>query len=119
MQKAWSDDAFKRHLLTDPMAVLREHGIQVAPGVNVKVVEDTPQLRHFVLPMRAPEGGLSDRELDSVAGGVGVADGGLAPAGTLFTPPTDTSFSTASGLDVMGSDFTLESKTKPGGKSVF
>jgi hypothetical protein len=60
--KAWSDDALKQRLLDDPAAVLEEHGIEVPPGVELRVVEDTDQVCHLVLPA-SPSGDLVDEEL--------------------------------------------------------
>jgi hypothetical protein len=70
--RAWSDEAFKRRLLAEPSAVLREQGMDVAPGVEVRVVEDAARLRHLVLPPR-PEGELSEEQLEQAAGGSGCA----------------------------------------------
>lgn len=66
--KAWTDDKFHKRLKADPAAVLKEHGVEVAPGVQVKLVEDTPTLVHLTMPPR-PGAELSDDELDRVAGG--------------------------------------------------
>jgi hypothetical protein len=68
--KAWADEAFKRLLLAEPAAVLKEHKIEVPPGVRIRVVEDTDQVRHLTLPVR-PAGELSEQELAAVAGGGG------------------------------------------------
>ncbi len=64
---AWSDDSLKRRLIEDPVTVLREHGIELPYGVAVKIVEDTDQVRHLVLPS-SPSDELTDEEL---AGSVG------------------------------------------------
>ena len=51
--RAWRDEGFKRRLLSDPLTVLKEHGLQVPEETKqVKVVEDTPDLKHFVLPAK-------------------------------------------------------------------
>ena len=56
--------------LSDPHAVLAEHGMDVPEGMNVKVVENTGNTVHVTLPA-APDanGDLSDEELENVAGG--------------------------------------------------
>ena len=78
--RAWADEDFKSRLLADPAGVLREHGIEVPPGVQVEVVEDTEEVRHFLLPP-SPSGELSDEELspvgaaDSYSGGCGGCGG--------------------------------------------
>lgn len=67
--KAWQDEAFKKHLLANPAAVLKEHGLEVPPGFQVKIVEDTPQLCHITLPPKPASDELSEEVLEQVAGG--------------------------------------------------
>ena len=66
----WKDDALKQRFLSDPHAVLAEHGMDVPEGINVNVVENTDNTVHVTLPA-APEGhqDLSDEELENAAGG--------------------------------------------------
>ena len=66
----WKDDALKQRFLSDPHAVLAEHGMDVPEGMNVNVVENTDTTVHVTLPA-APtaNGDLSDEELDNAAGG--------------------------------------------------
>ena len=65
--RAWADPDFKDRLKMDPEAVLAEHGLEVEPGLEILVVEDTDRVRHFVLPP-SPGGDLSEEELSPVAG---------------------------------------------------
>jgi hypothetical protein len=69
--KALADAAFKRRLLADPAAVLAEHAIPVPPGIQFRIVEDTEQVRHLVLPM-CRGGEMTEGELARVAAGVRV-----------------------------------------------
>ena len=64
----------KQRFLSDPHAVLAEHGMEVPEGMNVNVVENTDTTVHVTLPA-APEGhgDLSDAELENAAGGCGSA----------------------------------------------
>jgi|SRR5208282_1597007 len=64
--RAWSDAAFKKRLLAQPAAVLKEAGLESPEGSQVKVVENTDRVVHLVLPP-APE--LAEEELDRVSGG--------------------------------------------------
>jgi|tagenome__1003787_1003787.scaffolds.fasta_scaffold20612318_3 hypothetical protein len=73
IERSVSDPAFRRKLQTDAAGTLMEAGLTVPNGVTVKVVEDTESIVHIVLPPPVPIGALSDRELDSIAGGLGVA----------------------------------------------
>lgn len=65
--RAWADEAFKGRLVEDPRAVLREHGLELSPEVEVRVCEDRPGVRHFLLPA-SPSCELVEEELTPVAG---------------------------------------------------
>src|SRR5438094_7362867 len=64
--QAWRDPAYKQRLLADPVGVLREQGLAVPAGLQVRVVENTRQLVHLILPAK-PEAELSEEELDLVS----------------------------------------------------
>lgn len=66
--KAWQDESLKKRLLADPAAVLKEYGIEVPPGVQLRVVENTDQILHLTLPSK-PTRELSENELERVAAG--------------------------------------------------
>ena len=66
--RAWQDAGFKRRLLADPAAVLKEHGVAVPAGVQVQVLEDTEAVRNLVLPSK-PGGELAEADLEQVAAG--------------------------------------------------
>ena len=66
----WKDEALKARFMADPKAVLKEHGLDVPDGMDVKVVENADDCVHITLP--APPAGdhdLSDDELSNAAGG--------------------------------------------------
>lgn len=65
--KAWSDDELRQRLIDDPAGVLREHGIEVPYDIELKVMEDTAEVRHLVLPA-SPSGELSDEDLTCSVG---------------------------------------------------
>ena len=66
----WKDEALKARFMSDPMAVLAEHGIAVPDGINVNVVENTDNTVHITMPSApAGAGELSDEELAGAAGG--------------------------------------------------
>jgi hypothetical protein len=48
--RAWSDAAFKAQLMSDPRSAFGEYNIQIPEGQKVKVVEDTGDTTHFILP---------------------------------------------------------------------
>jgi hypothetical protein len=66
--RAWADEPFKQRLLADPAPALAELGIPVAPGVEVRVHENTATIFHLALPPR-PSEELADEQLDAVVGG--------------------------------------------------
>ena len=68
--KTWQDEAFKRRLVADPQAVLREQGLPLPAGKTVRMVEDTAETMHLVLPTKPVDGELSDEQLDQVSGGM-------------------------------------------------
>ena len=67
----WKDEALKARFMADPKSVLKEHGLDVPGGIDVKVVENADDCVHITLPAR-PAGrlDLSDDELNNAAGGV-------------------------------------------------
>jgi hypothetical protein len=48
--KAWADEDYKQSLLSNAGAVLKEEGIDVPEGINIKVVENTSDVVHMILP---------------------------------------------------------------------
>ena len=66
----WKDEALKSRFMSDPKAVLKEHGLDVPDGIDVKVVENADDCVHITLPA-PPAGhmGLADDELSNAAGG--------------------------------------------------
>lgn len=66
--RAWADEGFKSRLLAEPAQVLREQGLAVPEGVEVRIVENTEKIVHFVLPAQ-PGDELSEEQLEKVTGG--------------------------------------------------
>ena len=68
--RAWTDADYKAKLLSDPHAALAEAGVEVSAGTNVKVVENTADTVHVVLPLAPTETGkVPMDELEKIAGG--------------------------------------------------
>ena len=56
--------AYRQRTVSEPRAVMREFGLEVADGVQVRVVDSAADLRYLVLPRR-PDGtdGMDEGEL--------------------------------------------------------
>jgi nitrile hydratase len=60
----YKDPVFRARGVREPRAVLREFGVPVDAGVEVKVWDSSAQIRWFVIPERpANSGHLSEEEL--------------------------------------------------------
>ncbi len=66
--KAWADEDFKKQLIANPKEVGKEFGLEAPENVEVKVVENTDKVFHFVLPKKKSDE-LSEEDLDRVSGG--------------------------------------------------
>ena len=55
--KSWIDPSFKKQLLNNPNQVLEQYGIKKNAKESFKIVENTKEKTHFVLPVK-PEGKL-------------------------------------------------------------
>ena len=77
VQRSVEDEDFRQRLFDDSKgAVEQELGRRLPEGVEVRVVEETPDTIYLVLPSASAlgEGGsLSDQELDAVAGGIEIS----------------------------------------------
>jgi hypothetical protein len=72
LSRASLDPAFRRALLTEPRAAIdAAFGIRIPPDLRVQFIEKGPEVDALiVLPdLRDPSGELSERDLESVAGG--------------------------------------------------
>ena len=66
----WKDEALKARFMSDPKSVLKDYGLEVPDGMDVKVVENADDCVHITLPAApAGSGDLSDDELSNAAGG--------------------------------------------------
>jgi hypothetical protein len=70
--KAWLDEGFKKKLLADPTASFKDEGVEIPPGVEVRIAEDTNNVRHVLLPLRPPAEEASDELLTEAARGRGI-----------------------------------------------
>jgi hypothetical protein len=79
--KCWADAGFKARLLASPAEVLKVEGVELPAGIEFRIVENTPTVQYWVLPLPPKEAGeLDDEQLSRVSGGSGV-----------YPPPLDAS----------------------------
>jgi hypothetical protein len=65
--RAWTDPDYKAKLLADPHAALAEVGVSVPAGTTIKVLADTAETKHLVLPISpADVGEVTVEELEKV-----------------------------------------------------
>jgi nitrile hydratase len=58
---------YRARAVAEPRAVLREFGLELADGVEIRVWDSSAEVRYLVLPMRPPEtGGWSEEELAAI-----------------------------------------------------
>jgi hypothetical protein len=62
--KAWADEDYKQRLISDPATVFKKEGLTVPEGMKIKVVENTREVFHMVLPESpdSTEGGIENVE---------------------------------------------------------
>lgn len=73
--RTWQDEAFKQELLNNHRAAFEKEGITLPESIKVAVVEESPNSLYLVLPKKPSETAeLSEAELESVAGGIGLID---------------------------------------------
>lgn len=71
--KAWKDEAFRQELLSNPKAVIeKEFGKVIPDSMEIRVLEETPNIMYLALPLRPNTTGyeenLSDSDVDGVGG---------------------------------------------------
>jgi hypothetical protein len=66
--KAWADEGFKQRLLKGADTVLRDEGVDIPQGLEVRVVENTDKMFHIVLPPEPTRGALSFEQLAQAVG---------------------------------------------------
>jgi len=68
LSRAISDDEYRKKLIKSPNATLEEAGLEIEPGIEVRVLENTEKIRHVIIP-HLEEGELSEEALGRIAGG--------------------------------------------------
>jgi hypothetical protein len=88
LQQALADESFKAQLLENPKEAIKEATGQDLPeSLTVRIYENTPTLKHMVIPLNPANEELSDLELEMVAGGGGKGPSGNPPWTTTGMRP--------------------------------
>jgi hypothetical protein len=74
VEQAQKNPKYYDLLMSDPRQLMEKQlGMSIPGGVNIKVIEETPDTYYIVLPHFTREGAeLSDADLENVAGGKGL-----------------------------------------------
>lgn len=65
--KCWADERFKQNLLTDTRTTLTAEGVALPDGLDVRVLENTATVVHWILPRKPAD--LSDDDLNGISAG--------------------------------------------------
>ncbi len=77
--KAWKDPKFKKKLMENPRAALKEMGVAMPNDININIIEEGQGSYTLVLPQpRIATEELSEKEIEKIVGGAG---GGLSRDG--------------------------------------
>ena len=96
------DSDLRSRVAADPRTILAEHGLEIPPGSELRILMNTDDTFHFVFPPD-PNVALSDEMLDHAAGGKTVSSAGSAACASTAGCATGTvssggSASTASSI---------------------
>ena len=99
-RKLGEDADLRRDLQADPRAAFAERGVDVPPGVELRVAANTGDTFHLVFPAD-PNEALADETLGAVSGGRASTAGSIGSASTASTIPS--CWGSASSTSTIGS----------------
>ncbi len=69
-ERAWTNEALRNELLTDPMHVIQRDGIEIPEGFDVEALADKESISFNLVPQKHEDAGeLSESKLETVTGG--------------------------------------------------
>ncbi len=93
------DPEFRERMQTDPGAAISSWGVDLPPGIDVRVHVNTDDVFHFILPPD-PNVALSDETLGMVAGGKSASTAGSAGSASSVATACTTASCVASASSV-------------------
>jgi hypothetical protein len=76
-ERAWTNEALKNELLSDPKRVIHENGIETPEGFDIEAVADRESISFNLVPQKQQDTGeLSESNLEAVTGGTSNSGGG-------------------------------------------
>ena len=94
------DSDLRRDIQADPRAAFAERGVDLPPGVELRVAANTDDTFHLVFPAD-PNQALADETLAGVSGGRASTAGSVGSLGTASSAPS--CWGTASSASTIGS----------------
>ena len=61
----YADSELKQNFLNDPQSMLKEKGFSIPDDLEIRVVEDTSQVKYIVLPYLKPGEKITSEELEA------------------------------------------------------
>ncbi len=50
--KAWADEDFKKKLISNTDSVLKDEGIEIPKGIQMKAIEEPANTKFFIIPLK-------------------------------------------------------------------
>jgi hypothetical protein len=75
-ERAWTNEALRKELLSDPTLVIKENGIEIPKGFDVEALADKESISFNLVPQKQQDASeLSDSNLEAITGGTGKSGG--------------------------------------------
>lgn len=94
LDRVWSDEAFAARLESDPKSAMAEYFGDMPEDLEVKVVRDTPGVKHLHIPATPVEGEIDESDLMGAQGGTTNACITIQTCIGLSCPPISAPFPT-------------------------
>ena len=55
VEKAWADEDYKKNLLNNTNAVLKDEGFEIPAGLKIQIIEEPENTKIFALPQKSDD----------------------------------------------------------------